>query len=59
MLLATWAQLSAENKAVFECFAFDFVEEYRRRKADAATAETQALLESGEADHSNSDQKQA
>lgn len=32
-LLATWAQLSDENKAVFERFAEDYVEDYNRRKA--------------------------
>ena len=55
-LLATWAQLSDENKAVFERFAADYVEDYMRRKADADTARTEALLEEPEAD---ADQKQA
>lgn len=32
-LLATWAQLSDEKKAVFEKFAADYVEDYNRRKA--------------------------
>ena len=32
-LLATWAQLSDENKAVFGRFAEDYVEDYNRRKA--------------------------
>ena len=55
-LLATWAQLSDENKAVFKRFAADYVEDYMRRKAEADTARTEALLEEPEAD---ADQKQA
>lgn len=55
-LLATWTQLSDENKAVFERFAADYVEDYNRRKAEADTARTEALLEEPEAD---ADQKQA
>lgn len=55
-LLATWAQLSDENKAVFERFAADYVEDYNRRKAEADTARTEALLDDAEAD---ADQKQA
>ena len=55
-LLATWAQLSDENKAVFKRFAADYVEDYNRRKAEADTARTEALLEEPEAD---ADQKQA
>ena len=57
-LLATWAQLSDENKAVFERFAADYVEDYNRRKAEADTARTEALL--GDADaEADTDQKQA
>ena len=41
-LLATWAQLSDENKAVFERFAADYVEDYNRRKADADTVRIDA-----------------
>lgn len=55
-LLATWAQLSDENKAVFERFAADYVDDYMRRKAEADTARTEALLEEPEAD---AGQKQA
>lgn len=55
-LLATWAQLSDENKAVFERYAADYVEDYNRRKTEADTARTEALLEEPEAD---ADQKQA
>ena len=55
-LLAAWAQLSDENKAVFERFAADYVEDYNRRKAEADTARTEAMLEEPEAD---ADQKQA
>ena len=55
-LLATWAQLSDENKAVFERFAADYVDDYMRRKAEAETARTEAMLDEPEAD---ADQKQA
>ena len=54
-LLATWAQLSAENKAVFERFAADYVEDYNRRKAEAETAQIDALLDESEADADMSD----
>lgn len=54
-LLATWAQLSDENKAVFERFAADYVEDYMRRKAEADTARTEALLDEPEADGDISD----
>ena len=57
-LLATWAQLSDENKDVFERFAADYVEDYNRRKGEADTARTEALL--GDADaEADADQKQA
>lgn len=55
-LLATWAQLSTVNKAVFKRFAANYVEGYNRRKAEADTARTEALLEEPEAD---ADKKQA
>ena len=55
-LLSTWAQLSDENKAVFERFAADYVDDYMRRKAEAETARTEAMLDDAEAD---ADQKQA
>ena len=55
-LLATWAQLSDENKAVFKRFAAAYVQDYNRRNAEADTARTEALLEEPEAD---ADQKQA
>lgn len=55
-LLATWAQLSDENKAVFKRFAAYYVKGYMRRKAEADTARTEALLDEPEAD---ADQKQA
>ena len=55
-LLATWAQLSDENKAVFKRFAAVYVKDYMRRKAEAETARTEAMLEETEAD---ADQKQA
>ena len=55
-LLATWAQLSDENKSVFKRFAAYYVADYNRRKAEADTARTEALLDEPEAD---ADQKQA
>ena len=55
-LLSTWAQLSDENKAVFERFAADYVEDYMRRKAEAETARTEAMLDDAEP---GADQKQA
>lgn len=55
-LLATWAQLSDENKAVFERFSADYVEDYNRRKAEAETARAESMLDDAEAD---ADQKQA
>ena len=55
-LLATWAQLSDENKAVFKRFAADYVDDYNRSKAEADAARTEALLDEPEAD---ADQKQA
>ena len=58
-MLAIWEQLSDENKAVFERYAADFAEDYQRRKAEAATVETQTMLDDGEADLDNPDQKQA
>ena len=56
-LLATWAQLSDENKAVFERFAADYVEDYMRRKAEADTARTEAMLDETEAYGDISDNK--
>ena len=55
-LLATWAQLSDENKAVFERFAADYVDDYMRRKAEAETARAEAMLDDAEP---GADQKQA
>ena len=54
-LLATWAQLSDENKAVFERFAADYVEDYMRRKAEAKTARIEAMLDEPESDADISD----
>lgn len=45
-LLATWAQLSEHNKAVFEEYAAAYVEEYNRNKAERRKAELDALVES-------------
>ena len=55
-LLATWAQLSDENKAVFERFAVDYVEDYNRRKADADTVRIDVMMDEPEV---NAGQKQA
>lgn len=57
-LLATWAQLSDENKAVFERFAADYVQDYNRRKAEADTERFKALLSEPEKE-ADADQKQA
>lgn len=48
-LLATWAQLSDENKAVFERFAADYVEDYNQRVAERRTAAYDALVQEDEA----------
>lgn len=45
-LLETWAQLSDENKAVFERFAADYVQDYNQREAERRKAELDALVES-------------
>ena len=45
-LLATWAQLSDHNKAMFEEYAAAYVEEYNRNKAERRKAELDALVES-------------
>ncbi len=44
-LLATWAQLSDENKAVFERFAADYVADYQRRRAEETTAALQRVFD--------------
>ena len=44
-LLATWAQLSDENKAVFERFAADYVEDYNRRRTEQALSVDQAIVD--------------
>ena len=49
-LLAAWAQLSDENKAVFERFAADYVEDYNRRIAEAKIAKAEALVDEAAAD---------
>ena len=48
-LLATWAQLSDENKAVFERFAADYVEDYNQRVAERSKAAYDALVQEDEA----------
>lgn len=44
-LLATWAQLSDENKAAFEAFAADYVEDYNRRRTEHALSVDQAIVD--------------
>ena len=58
-LLATWAQLSDENKAVFERFAADYVEDYNRRKAEERNIRTKAAIEQAEAQLPDAEQNQA
>lgn len=58
-LLATWAQLSEENKAVFERFAADYVEDYNRRKAEERNLRTKAAIEHAEAQLPDAEQNQA
>ena len=57
-LLATWAQLSDENKAVFEAFAAAYVEDYNRRVAEQAVSADQAIVDDAAA-LSDPEQKQA
>lgn len=57
-LLATWAQLSDENKAVFKKFAADYIDDYYRRMAEDKTAEDEALVDNA-VTASDSDMKQA
>lgn len=49
-LLATWAQLSDENKAVFKRFAAAYVQDYNRRIAEAKIAQAEALMDEAAAD---------
>lgn len=58
-LLATWVQLSDENKAVFERFAADYVEDYNRRKAEERNLRTKAAIEQAEAQLPDAEQNQA
>ena len=58
-LLATWAQLSDENKAVFECFAADYVEDYNRRTGDEKNIRAKAAIEQAEARFPDATQNQA
>ena len=57
-LLATWAQLSDENKAVFEAFAAAYVEDYNRRVAEQAVSADQSIVDDAAA-LSDPEQKQA
>ena len=58
-LLATWAQLSDENKAVFERFAADYVEDYNRRKGEEKNLRAKAAIEQAEARIPGATQNQA
>ena len=44
-LLATWAQLSEHNKAMFEEYAAAYVEDYNRRIAEEKIAKAEALVD--------------
>ena len=58
-LLAAWAQLSDENKAVFERFAADYVEDYNRRKGMEKDIRAKAAIEQAEAQLPDAAQNQA
>ena len=58
-LLATWAQLSDENKAVFERFAAAYVEDYNQREAERRTAAYDALVQEDEACADESSEKKS
>ena len=58
-LLATWAQLSDENKAVFERFAADYVEDYNRRTGEEKDLRAKAAIEQAEARLPDATQNQA
>ena len=58
-LLATWAQLSDENKAVFERFAADYVEDYNRRTGVEKDIRAKAAIEQAEARIPDAAQNQA
>ena len=58
-LLAAWAQLSDENKAVFEKFAADYVEDYNRRTGDEKNLRAKAAIEQAEARLPDAAQNQA
>lgn len=58
-LLATWAQLSDENKAVFERFAADYVEDYNRRTGEEKNLRAKAAIEQAEARIPDAEQNQA
>ena len=49
-LLATWAQLSGENKAVFEQFAREYVADYNQRLAEEKIAQAESLMDEAAAD---------
>lgn len=57
-LLATWAQLSDENKVVFERFASNYVNDYNQRMAKDKIAQAEALVDEAAAEP-DAEQKQA
>ena len=58
-LLSTWAQLSDENKAVFERFAADYVQDYNQRQAEMRNLRTKAAIEQAKAQFPDAEQNQA
>lgn len=58
-LLATWAQLSDHNKAVFEKFAADYVDDYNRRTCEEKNLRAKAAIEQAEAQLPDAAQNQA
>lgn len=57
-LLATWTQLSDENKAVFEQFAREYVADYNQRLAEEKIAQAESLVDEAAAEP-DEEQKQA
>lgn len=49
-LLATWAQLSDENKAVFEEYAREYVADYNQRLAEEKIAQAESLMDEAAAE---------
>lgn len=58
-IMKCWAGLEPTQRKALTGFIDGVFEDYQRRKAEAATVETQTMLDDGEADLDNPDQKQA